>query len=302
MLHNNEVISCEEDIDVAYHTKQNCNIRRFTLKNNLTGFQVTIKTTGASLISAKDFKTNKDELIRLDNDENQQTNSLNRNQLIQLAGFEWQSHVLGLDSISFATNIHHNSTITYQLTELNELFMIGKLRSVNHLSYLNPFFFNLNTSSSSIDGHFLHIKAIKLDKFQDKEASNLKFSLTGDAANTNNDFLSFFKSPGRISWSTTQDKKVYDLIYTLQGKYSEASILTILSYGTKRIEFTIQNSLNNYSTQIANNNFQNQITNSSSNQLNNTQNQCKLRIRISQAGISLLPSMHEFKSIYKFHL
>lgn len=207
MLHNNELISVEE---ASYHVRPNCSVRRFTLKNNLTGFQVTIKATGASVISCK---TNKDELIRADNDENQQANSIRNPSVMQLQnqGFEWQSHVLGPDSISFATNVHHNSTITYQLNERDELLMLGKLRNLNHLNQMIPFFFNLNSSNSSVDGHFLHIKAIRLDKFdQDSENQSLSINLSNSDA-TNSDFSSFFKSPTRINWPNSQDKKVHDL-------------------------------------------------------------------------------------------
>ena len=207
MLHDNEVISVEE---TSYHVRPNCSVRRFTLKNNLTGFQVTIKSTGASVVSCK---TSKDELIRAENDENQQANSIRNPSVMQLQnqGFEWQSHVLGPDSVSFATNVHHNSTITYQLNERDELLMLGKLRNLNHLTHLIPFFFNLNSSNSSVDGHFLHIKAIRLDKFdQDSDSQSLSINLSnGDA--TNSDFSSFFKSPTRINWPNSQDKKVHDL-------------------------------------------------------------------------------------------
>lgn len=207
MLHNNEVISVEE---ASYHIRPNCSVRRFTLKNNLTGFQVTIKATGASVISCK--TNNKDELIRTDNDENQQANSIRNPSVMQLQnqGFEWQSHVLGPDSISFATNVHHNSTVTYQLSERDELLMIGKLKTQNHLTHLIPFFFNLNSSGSSVDGHFLHIRAIRLDKFDQDSENSLSIHLSsGDS--TNSDFSSFFKSPTRIDWPSGQEKKVHDL-------------------------------------------------------------------------------------------
>lgn len=136
-----------------------------------------------------------------------------------------------------------------------------------------------------------------MDKPEQNCSESLSFSLSGDV--TNNDFhSSFIKSPNRINWSNAQDKKIYDIVYTLNGKYKEASILAILSYGSKKIEFTIQNTLNSYSNQMTNS-F-NQLPNSS-NQMS-TQNQCKLRIKISRYGICLLPTnMYEFKSIYKFH-
>lgn len=156
MLHDNEVISIEE---TSYHIRPNSCVRRFKLTNHLTNFQVIIKNTGATLISAtvqsctQQFTGGKEdgllkgeitELIRQDNEENQlnqlqQTNSSSAKR----TQFEWQSHVLGLDSISFATNSHHNSTLTYQLNLDNSLSMLGKLRSCSHLSYLAPFFFNL---------------------------------------------------------------------------------------------------------------------------------------------------------------
>ena len=77
------------------------------------------------------------------------------------------------------------------------------------------------------------------------------------------------------------------------------SIVVILSYGYKRVEVTIQNALNSSLNQIASTFNQQAIT---SNQLNNAQNLCKLRVKISQYGISLLPAnMSDFRVCYKFH-
>lgn len=85
-------------------------------------------------------------------------------------------------------------------------------------------------------------------------------------------------------------------VYTLTGKYKEASIFTILSYGSRRIEFTLQNSANGYSNQIAT--TFSQTANSSTS--NNLANLCKLRVKISQNGVSFFPAMTDFKCTYKF--
>lgn len=157
MLHHNEVISIEEE---SHHIRPNSCVRRFTLTNHLINFQICIKNTGATVISCCKLINGKDddlikadELIRQDNDENQQINQQanstakrSSQSAMQMNDFfEWQSHVLGLDSISFATNTHHNSTVTYQLN-IDSLHLIGKLRSASHLNFLAPFYFNLVSS------------------------------------------------------------------------------------------------------------------------------------------------------------
>lgn len=142
MMHS--MICIEES---TYQIRSNYCVRRFKLKNHYTNFEVLIKNNGASIVSCK-INNGKDELIRTDNDENNQINQHSNKNHLSVTGFDWQSHVLGQDSISFATSHHkNNSSITYQLTIDNDkidcLLMLGKLRSVNHLNYILPFFFNL---------------------------------------------------------------------------------------------------------------------------------------------------------------
>lgn len=137
MLHDNEVINIEEDMIL----RPGCCIRRFTLNNRVNGLKIGITNIGATLISCM-VNNGKDEIIKHIEFSESFANNTNQNNLLNIA-FDWQSHVLGLDTVLLATNSHHNSTITYQLTTDNRLLMLGKLRSVNHLANLTPFFFNL---------------------------------------------------------------------------------------------------------------------------------------------------------------
>lgn len=108
-------------------------IRSFTLHNRINRLKVTIFNIGAAITSIKtDF--GKEEIIRSsvsNNDEH-----------------EWQSHVLGLDTLLL--NIS-STTLMYQLTSENELAVTGKFRGQQHFDVISPFYFNLVSLLRSSD-------------------------------------------------------------------------------------------------------------------------------------------------------
>lgn len=133
MLHDNEMINIEEDMILS----PGYLIRRFTLHNRINQLRLSITNLGATVISCK-VNHGKDEVIRHSENTLPDNACTSRNN-----GYEWQSHVLGLDTLLLATSHHHTSAITYQLTTDDELVISGKLRNFNHLNYFIPFYFNL---------------------------------------------------------------------------------------------------------------------------------------------------------------
>lgn len=129
MLHENELINIEEDmiLNPGYM------IRRFTLNNRINGLKVSIINTGATINSVK-LGSNKDEII-----DGTTSNG---------DGHEWQSHVLGLDTLLLTTN--SSQSVMYQLTSDNELIIIGKFKNQQQIDWFNPFYFNLVSICCSI--------------------------------------------------------------------------------------------------------------------------------------------------------
>lgn len=124
MLHENELINIEEDMIL----QPGHLIRSFTLHNRINGLKAVVINVGATVSSIKlDF--GKDEIIRSHRDNNDD--------------HEWQSHVLGLDTLLLNVTHSNNSTLMYQLTSDDELVMIGKFRGQQHLDLAMPFFYNL---------------------------------------------------------------------------------------------------------------------------------------------------------------
>ena len=122
MLHENELINIEEDmiLNPGYM------IRRFTLNNRINGLKVSIINTGPTIQSIK-LGSAKDEII-----DTSQSNG---------EGHEWQSHVLGLDTLLLTKNL--SQSVMYQLTSDNELILTGKFKAHQQVDWLNPFFSNL---------------------------------------------------------------------------------------------------------------------------------------------------------------
>ena len=125
MLHENELINIEEDMIL----QPGHLIRSFSLHNRINGLKVVVINVGATVSSIKlDF--GKDEIIRSPRD-------------LADDHHEWQSHVLGLDTLLLNVTHSNNSTLMYQLTSDDELVVIGKFRGQQHLDLAIPFFFNL---------------------------------------------------------------------------------------------------------------------------------------------------------------
>jgi len=132
MIHNNEVISIEEDL-------LNCRlvIRRFTFNNRNNNLKIGILTIGASLVSCEldshqiivNLNNTVNNTIACDASAGSRTN--------------WVSHVRGLDTLCLTTGISssQSQSIVYQLTVENELIVIAKFKTQQQL--LNPHFFNL---------------------------------------------------------------------------------------------------------------------------------------------------------------
>jgi hypothetical protein len=147
MLHDNEMINIEEDMILSPGHLT----RRFTLHNRISHFRLGITSLGATVVSCK-VNHGKDELIRTADDRHC-SSSIDCLGPAQRSspGYEWQSHVLGLDTLLLATSSYHTSSITYQLTADDQLLVMGKLRSVNHLTFFTPFYFNLVRSFSMFE-------------------------------------------------------------------------------------------------------------------------------------------------------
>lgn len=174
MLHHNELINIEEDTILGPRSM----IRRFTLKNRVNQLTACILTSGGTISSVL-LENGKQETIvkppgssgtvpvngkatassnstaqrtgnlggggggdSLNGGENGSASSAVSYQCvptIQAPLSEWQSHVLGLDSLLLTTS--PSQSLMYQLTTGNELMITGKLKG--HLNTMAPFFFNL---------------------------------------------------------------------------------------------------------------------------------------------------------------
>lgn len=252
MLHENELINIEEDMIL----QPGHLIRSFTLHNRINGLKAVVINVGATVSSVKlDF--GKDEIIRSHRDNNDD--------------HEWQSHVLGLDTLLLNVTHSNNSTLMYQLTSDDELVMIGKFRGQQHLDLAMPFFYNLNPDSPTIEGHYVHVRCASEDPGSDRFPT---LSVIGEEPY---DFAG--SDPVRIDYSD-DFARGKDIVYCATGDISTLIIVT-LSYGSRTVEATLK----------------------SNSQANNTSNNinCRVRLRIRKYGISIMPSfMTEFKMTYKF--
>ena len=120
MLHHNELISIEEDTILGNRQT----LRRFTLINRVNGLKVSILTSGGTLCS-----------VGLD--QHEVISNAAREADLHQSGSEFQSHVLGMDSLMLSSP---SGSLTYLLTSDNDLVICGKLRQLYALS---PFYFNL---------------------------------------------------------------------------------------------------------------------------------------------------------------
>lgn len=132
MIHHNELVSIEEDTILGPRSM----IRRFTLENRANHLTVSILSSGGTLSSCKLENGKQETVVSSKRDAGDAVNGLG--QPVQLLS-EWQSHVLGLDSLLLTTS--SSQSLMYQLTTNNELHVTGKIKG--HLNAMAPFFFNL---------------------------------------------------------------------------------------------------------------------------------------------------------------
>lgn len=146
MLHRNELVNIEEDTILGSGgpglggvcAGPRAMIRRFTLQNRANHLAVSILTSGGSVSSCKVDDGRQEIVIN--------SNGKDANGVTMINGVpytpplhEWQSHVLGLDSLMLTTS--SSQSLLYQLTTTNELLVTGKVKS--HLNAMAPFYFNL---------------------------------------------------------------------------------------------------------------------------------------------------------------
>ncbi|CAG2181832.1 unnamed protein product, partial [Oppiella nova] len=152
MIHNNEVISIEEDL-------LNCRqmIRRFTFNNRNNNLRIGVLTIGASLVSCE---LDAHQII-VNHHPNGSNNSHSPAHESALSRTNWISHVRGPDTLSLTAGLSssQSQSVVYQLTQENQLIVTGRFKSQQQL--LNPYFFNLNcaTSKTSLDGHYLQVRS-----------------------------------------------------------------------------------------------------------------------------------------------
>lgn len=142
MIHNNEVISIEEDL-------LNCRqmIRRFTLNNRNNNLRIGILTIGASLVSCE--LDSHQIIVNHNNHHNNHhihQNNHNTPDLQSTSPYSrtnWVSHVRGPDTLSLTAGISssQSQSIVYQLTQENQLIVNGRFKTQQQL--FNPYFFNL---------------------------------------------------------------------------------------------------------------------------------------------------------------
>jgi hypothetical protein len=267
MLHHNELINIEEDTILGHRSM----VRRFTLHNRANHLMVSILTSGAAISSLK-LENGKHEIIA------QPEAGLPPSPQQTPPPFEWQSHVLGLDTLLLATNSSTTQSLMYQLTTDNELIVTGKIKG--HLHFMAPYFFNLKAVSGqqqpqplppTLDGHSLHITSS--GSSADIGEPGPPLSLTGEIP-----FNLTGATPCPLTSSRLDPQKpVYDAVYSCLGDVDTAIVAT-LSYQTRVVEVTLQPH-NNSSPEIP----------------------CRLRIRIRKDGVSLMPTlMNEFRCVFKF--
>ena len=198
---------------------------------------------------------------------------------------DWQSHVLGPDSLMLNTS--SSQTLTYQLSTNNDVLLTGRLRNLQAMS---PFYLNLIStemspvSIPSLDGHFIHVRssnpAIPLNVTGD-----IKFDLLNGTSLTTP-----FNDNGQPVLGLIQDNLItMSVTHSAQNPSSQEElgnsvvapedailmILTTPGISNRTVEVSL--SSNSPSTPVL-----------------------KLRVRIKSDGISVMPvQMNDFKCSYR---
>lgn len=276
MLHHSELVNIEEETILAGNRTM---VRRFTLSNRANKLSLGILASGGSICSCKVDQGQQEIILPVE--------MRPRDVESYPPASEWQSHVLGPDSLLLTAS--SSQSLTYQLNSNNELSVTGRLR---HLQAMSPFYMNLNSvreATNVIDGHFLHIRSML----------STPFSVTGDAKFNLLDGVELntpFKDDGSPFYGLIQDT-----IYTISvagpslslpqnpsgsveqppPQQTEDAIIASLSFmsqdGVSNKIIEVNLSSNGPSTPIL-----------------------KLRVRIKGDGVSLMPvQMNDFKCIYR---
>ncbi|RWS16886.1 hypothetical protein B4U79_00190 [Dinothrombium tinctorium] len=252
MLHENELITIEEEMVI----NPDYVLRRFTLNNRINGLSVAISAIGAKIVSIK-LDSGKHEIVTAIVDSSLQSTNGQR--------FEWNAHVVGLDSLLLTTNASSSQSITYQLTKDNELVLNGRFKGQQQQNLFHPFYLNLNSTASSIDGHLIHVQSSS----ESGEVGAL-LSVSGDDI----PFNMIGSQPCKLSFPEDMAKTTFDVVISCLN-----DIVATLEYGTRRMELNLHNKANNTTVISC----------------------CRLRLRLTKDGVSLMPThMNEFTCVYKF--
>ncbi|RWS31014.1 hypothetical protein B4U80_02528 [Leptotrombidium deliense] len=249
MLYENELINIEEDLVI----NPDFAVRRFTLNNRINGLSVAINAIGAKIGSIK-LDAGKHEIVA--------EPSIDGN----VQRFEWNPHVVGLDSLLLTMNASSSLSVSYQLTKDNELLVNGRFKGQQQMNLFHPFYLNLNTVSNSttIDGHLLHIQSAS-----DGTEMGPPLSVSGDDIPYN----VIGTQPCKLIYCD-ELAKTFDVIISCLN-----DITATLEYGSRKVELNVHNKANS-STVVS---------------------CCRLRLRIAREGVSLMPThMNEFTCVYKF--
>lgn len=251
-------------------------VRRFTLSNRANKLSLAILTSGGSLCSCKVDQGLQEIVLPSD--------LRPRDVESYPASSEWQSHVLGPDSLFLTTS--SSQSLTYQLSTNNELAVTGRLRNLQAMS---PFYMNLNTvegPSALLDGHFLHVRSVLTSPFT--VTGDVKFNVL-EGVDLNTPFIDDGHPFCGLIQDTIYTISVAGSSLTLPQNASEVqpagqpqqedAIIATLSF---------QNGLSNRIVEVV------LSSNGPSTPI------LKLRIRIRGDGVSLMPvQMNDFKCVYR---
>lgn len=175
MLHHNELITIEEETLLNVSTCRSGMQRKFTLTNQSSKFSFGVLTSGGSIVSIKVNNGTHEIVLPTSmvsylplNSGTGNSNSCN-SQVLSSSNIgsskrdlesyplysEWTSHVLGSDTLLLTTS--SSQSLIYQLTSSDEFIVTGKLKNCHAMA---PFYFNLNHLSSTINGHFVHLRCL----------------------------------------------------------------------------------------------------------------------------------------------
>lgn len=287
MLHHNELISIEEDTILGSNRLTRFD-RRFTLNNRLNGLCIGISTSGGSLCSVRMEQGTHEVILNTSGPRDSDSSP-------QQTVSEFQSHVLGMDTLLLSTQT--TQSLTYQLTESNELILCGKLKNFHAMS---PFYFNLvcpyhvifdcNNCNASDTCHFPHPKQNSVQLNPNVAGHFLQINLpeSSPISPLNIDGDTHLDVMNGVTLNSLSDYDVshqkvpglfYDSIISCPKESPEMGLNVLLSYGSRSIQLKLNSNGSSSSSAVT-------IP--------------KLRLRIRKDGVSISPQMVEFKMVYRF--